>query len=93
MATLHIYVQHVGAGPGATEFTVAAAEITAHSPTSFGQVNVLDDKLTAGPVPSQPPPTCGRCDLGHLELLLHLREVQREHHHRRRKESDRRETA
>lgn len=47
--TLHFYVQNIGSGPNATVFTVATSSITSESPTRFGQVTVLDDKLTAAP--------------------------------------------
>ncbi|XP_057788622.1 dirigent protein 21-like [Salvia miltiorrhiza] len=46
---LHFYVHDVRAGANATLYGVANASITATSPTSFGQVNVFDDLVTAEP--------------------------------------------
>lgn len=44
-----MYVQDVLAGPNGTVYMVANSSITANSATGFGQVQVVDDKLTAGP--------------------------------------------
>ncbi|CAA3000387.1 Hypothetical predicted protein [Olea europaea subsp. europaea] len=44
---LHFYVQDVLGGLNATVWEVARAEITSNSPTSFGQVRVIDDLMTA----------------------------------------------
>ncbi|CAA3000384.1 Hypothetical predicted protein [Olea europaea subsp. europaea] len=44
---LHFYVQDVLGGLNATVLEVAQAEITSNSPTSFGQVRVIDDLMTA----------------------------------------------
>ncbi|KAI3446230.1 hypothetical protein Pfo_002895 [Paulownia fortunei] len=49
VAKLHFYVQDVLGGENATVYEVARASITPNSSTSFGQVRVLDDKLTAEP--------------------------------------------
>lgn len=46
---LHFYVHDVRAGPNATLYGVANASITSTSATSFGQVNVFDDLITAEP--------------------------------------------
>lgn len=51
-AKLRFYVQDRVEGPNATVWEVARAEITAGSPTVFGQVRVFDDLITAGPDPS-----------------------------------------
>ncbi|KAL2460039.1 Dirigent protein 21 [Abeliophyllum distichum] len=47
--TLQIFIQDVLAGDNQTVWEVARSIITADSPTSFGQVRVLDDLITAGP--------------------------------------------
>ncbi|KAL1554407.1 dirigent protein 11-like [Salvia divinorum] len=49
ITTLHFYVHDVRGGPNATLYAVARAPITADSPTSFGQINVFDDLVTAEP--------------------------------------------
>lgn len=46
---LHFYVHDVRAGADATLYGVASASISSNSTTSFGQVNVFDDRVTAGP--------------------------------------------
>ncbi|KAH6832909.1 hypothetical protein C2S53_000452 [Perilla frutescens var. hirtella] len=46
---LHFYVHDVRAGPNATLYGVASSSITASSTTSFGQINVFDDRVTAEP--------------------------------------------
>ncbi|KAL2477087.1 Dirigent protein 21 [Forsythia ovata] len=46
---LHFYVQDELSGPNKTVWEVSRSNITSISPTSFGQVRVLDDLLTAGP--------------------------------------------
>ncbi|CAA3024941.1 Hypothetical predicted protein [Olea europaea subsp. europaea] len=46
---LHFYLQDVLGGLNATVWEVARAEITSNSPTSFGQVRVIDDLMTAEP--------------------------------------------
>ncbi|CAA2998514.1 Hypothetical predicted protein [Olea europaea subsp. europaea] len=46
---LHFYVQDKLSGPNKTVYEVSRSNITSISPTSFGQVRVLDDLLTAGP--------------------------------------------
>ncbi|XP_047956494.1 dirigent protein 21-like [Salvia hispanica] len=46
---LHFYVHNLELGPNATVYRVATASITSTSPTSFGQVNVFDDRVTAEP--------------------------------------------
>lgn len=47
--TFHVYLQQLHSGPNQSAFPVAAASITANSPTKFGQVFVVDAKLTAAP--------------------------------------------
>ncbi|CAA2958131.1 Hypothetical predicted protein [Olea europaea subsp. europaea] len=47
--TLHIYVQDELGGENPTVLEVARSNITSTSTTSFGQVRVLDDLVTAGP--------------------------------------------
>ncbi|KAK6157717.1 hypothetical protein DH2020_011965 [Rehmannia glutinosa] len=49
VAKLHFYIQDALGGPNATLWEVARSEITSDSPTMFGQVSVLDDKITAEP--------------------------------------------
>nr|WCZ54760.1 dirigent protein 6 [Phryma leptostachya subsp. asiatica] len=49
VAKLHFYVQDVLGGSSPTVYEVASANITSNSPTTFGQVRVLDDLLTAEP--------------------------------------------
>lgn len=49
IAKLRFYIQDANGGPNATVWEVARAEVTAASPTSFGQVRVLDDLVTTGP--------------------------------------------
>ncbi|KAK4401858.1 Dirigent protein 11 [Sesamum angolense] len=46
---LHCYVQDVLAGENQTVYEVARANITSNSPTSFGLVLVVDDRITAEP--------------------------------------------
>ncbi|KAK4401859.1 Dirigent protein 21 [Sesamum angolense] len=46
---LHFYVQDLLAGENKTVYEVARADITSNSTTSFGQVRVFDDLMTAGP--------------------------------------------
>ncbi|KAL2477088.1 Dirigent protein 21 [Forsythia ovata] len=46
---LHFYVQDELSGPNKTVWEVSRSNITSISPTSFGQVQVLDDLITAGP--------------------------------------------
>lgn len=48
VAKIHVYVQDVLGGPSPTVYQVAEASITENSATGFGQVRVLDDKLTNG---------------------------------------------
>ncbi|KAH6823195.1 hypothetical protein C2S53_016618 [Perilla frutescens var. hirtella] len=48
-AKLRFYIHDALGGPNATVWEVARATITAASPTSFGQVRVLDDLITAEP--------------------------------------------
>ncbi|KAL0383969.1 UNVERIFIED_CONTAM: Dirigent protein 21 [Sesamum radiatum] len=49
VAKLHFYVQDVLSGQNKTVYEVARASITSNSPTTFGQVRVVDDLLTAEP--------------------------------------------
>lgn len=46
---LHFFLQDVQAGINETVFEVARASISSKSRSSFGQVRVLDDLVTAGP--------------------------------------------
>ncbi|CAA2958129.1 Hypothetical predicted protein [Olea europaea subsp. europaea] len=46
---LHIFVQDELSGANATVYDVARSNITSTSPTSFGQVRVVDDLVTAEP--------------------------------------------
>ncbi|KAG8391252.1 hypothetical protein BUALT_Bualt01G0168800 [Buddleja alternifolia] len=46
---LHFFVQDALGGPNATVWEVARSEITSTKTTSFGQVRVLDDVITAEP--------------------------------------------
>ncbi|KAL2460043.1 Dirigent protein 11 [Abeliophyllum distichum] len=46
---LHFYVQDELSGPNKTVWEVSRSNITSISPTSFGQVRVLDNLMTAGP--------------------------------------------
>lgn len=46
---LHFYVHDVRSGPNATLYGVASASITDTSPTSFGRINVFDDRVTSAP--------------------------------------------
>ncbi|XP_051146237.1 dirigent protein 22-like [Andrographis paniculata] len=48
-AAIRVYVQDALGGPNATVWEVATAEITGNSSTQFGQIRVLDDKLTSSP--------------------------------------------
>ncbi|KZV47249.1 dirigent protein 22-like [Dorcoceras hygrometricum] len=47
-AIIHCYVQDALGGPKATVWEVARSVQTVNSPTTFGQVRVVDDLLTAG---------------------------------------------
>ncbi|KAL3814045.1 hypothetical protein ACJIZ3_015313 [Penstemon smallii] len=49
VAKVHFYVQDVLGGENITVYEVARATISSNSPTTFGQVRVLDDLLTAEP--------------------------------------------
>ncbi|KAI3445010.1 hypothetical protein Pfo_001675 [Paulownia fortunei] len=49
IAKFRVYLQDVLGGPNATVYEVARANITSISPTSFGQVRVVDDLITAEP--------------------------------------------
>lgn len=46
---LHFYFQDVLSGENPTVWNVAEAQVTASSPTSFGQIKMVDDLLTSGP--------------------------------------------
>ncbi|XP_073064167.1 pterocarpan synthase 1-like [Primulina eburnea] len=48
---LHFYVRDVISTPTPTNVVVASANTTSSSPTSFGQVAVMDDPVTVGPEP------------------------------------------
>ncbi|KAL2234190.1 dirigent protein 22-like [Sesamum indicum] len=49
VAKLHFYIQDALGGSNATVWEVASSQITSNSATSFGQVRVLDDLITAEP--------------------------------------------
>lgn len=49
VAKLHFYLQDELSGPSKTVYEVSRSNITSISPTSFGQVRVLDNLMTAGP--------------------------------------------
>ncbi|KAL0379885.1 UNVERIFIED_CONTAM: Dirigent protein 21 [Sesamum calycinum] len=49
VAKLHFYIQDALGGSNATVWEVARSQITSTSATSFGQVRVLDDLITAEP--------------------------------------------
>lgn len=48
---LHFFVQDRMSGPNQTEYLVAQSNISSTSPTSFGQVDVVDNPFTIGPKP------------------------------------------
>ncbi|KAL2460040.1 Dirigent protein 21 [Abeliophyllum distichum] len=60
---IHFYVQDVLSGPNKTVWEVSRSNITSISPTSFGQVRVLDDLITAGPEKNS-------TELGRLQGLI-----------------------
>ncbi|CAN4123521.1 unnamed protein product [Withania somnifera] len=49
MTKLHFYFHDIVGGRNPTAIPVAQANSTSHSPTAFGQLAVLDDRLTIGP--------------------------------------------
>ncbi|KAK4414457.1 Dirigent protein 21 [Sesamum alatum] len=49
VAKLHFFIQDALGGSNATVWEVARSQITSTSATSFGQVRVLDDLITADP--------------------------------------------
>ncbi|KAL0463656.1 UNVERIFIED_CONTAM: Dirigent protein 1 [Sesamum latifolium] len=49
VAKLRFYIQDVLGGPNATIWEVARSDITSLSHTTFGQIRVLDDLITAEP--------------------------------------------
>lgn len=51
LTELHFFFHDTISGPNATALTVAEANITRTSPTSFGMVRMIDDPLTVGPEP------------------------------------------
>ncbi|XP_011093984.1 dirigent protein 21-like [Sesamum indicum] len=51
VAKLHFFVQDALGGSSPTVLEVARSSITANSTTSFGQVRVVDDLITAEPYP------------------------------------------
>ncbi|XP_051146264.1 dirigent protein 22-like [Andrographis paniculata] len=53
-AVIQFYVHDALSGPNASLWEVGRATITSGSPTSFGLVRVLDDKLTAEPERNAP---------------------------------------
>ncbi|KAL0321736.1 UNVERIFIED_CONTAM: hypothetical protein Scaly_2470000 [Sesamum calycinum] len=48
---LHFYFQDVLGGDSPTVWKVAESAVTSTSATTFGQINMVDDLLTAGPEP------------------------------------------
>ncbi|KAK6139407.1 hypothetical protein DH2020_026845 [Rehmannia glutinosa] len=52
VAQLRFYIQDALSGPNSTVWEVARSNITSTSPTSFGQVSVIDDLITAEPNPN-----------------------------------------
>ncbi|KAI3445022.1 hypothetical protein Pfo_001687 [Paulownia fortunei] len=52
VAKLHFFIQDALGGSNATVWEVARSQITSTSATSFGQVRVLDDLITAEPDPN-----------------------------------------
>ncbi|KAK4437664.1 Dirigent protein 23 [Sesamum alatum] len=52
MRKLHFFIQDALGGPNATVWEVARSEITSESPSSFGQILVVDDLITATPDPN-----------------------------------------
>ncbi|XP_073309158.1 dirigent protein 21-like [Primulina huaijiensis] len=49
VAKLHFFIQDILAGPNQTVYELARSSISSSSPTSFGQVSVVDDLLTVRP--------------------------------------------
>ncbi|XP_059298283.1 dirigent protein 22-like [Lycium ferocissimum] len=49
MTKLHFYFHDIVSGKNPTAVPIAKANSTSHSPTSFGLLAVLDDRLTTGP--------------------------------------------
>ncbi|KZV23793.1 dirigent protein 21-like [Dorcoceras hygrometricum] len=49
VAKLHFFIQDLLAGENQTVYEVARSSISSTSPTTFGQIQVVDDLLTAGP--------------------------------------------
>ncbi|KAG5581934.1 hypothetical protein H5410_052561 [Solanum commersonii] len=46
---LHFYFHDIVAGKNPTAIPIAQANSTSHSPTAFGSLAILDDRLTMGP--------------------------------------------
>ncbi|XP_073119802.1 dirigent protein 22-like [Henckelia pumila] len=51
---LRFYAQDIVTGPGQTSYEIARSNITAMSPTSFGQLYMVDNQLNTGPDPNSP---------------------------------------
>ncbi|KAK4377354.1 hypothetical protein RND71_003650 [Anisodus tanguticus] len=49
MTKLHFYFHDIVSGKNPTAVPIAQANSTSYSPTGFGQLAVLDDRLTTGP--------------------------------------------
>ncbi|KAF3659502.1 Dirigent protein 21 [Capsicum annuum] len=49
MTKLHFYFHDIVSGRSPTAVPIAQANSTSHSPTAFGQLAVLDDRLTTAP--------------------------------------------
>lgn len=63
VSKLHFYVQDIAGGETPTVYEVARASITANSSSRFGQVKVMDHKVTAGPEQ-------GSAELGRVQGLI-----------------------
>ncbi|KAL8061530.1 hypothetical protein ABFX02_02G092000 [Erythranthe guttata] len=69
VAQLRFYIQDALSGPNATVWEVARSNITSASPTSFGQVRVIDDLITTGPDPNS-------MKLGRAQGLITMADLQ-----------------
>ncbi|KAL3622027.1 hypothetical protein CASFOL_034223 [Castilleja foliolosa] len=74
---LHFYFQDVLSGDNPTVWKVAESQITKTSPTTFGQISVIDDLLTAGPEPDsevvgRAQGTTGFADLSNTAIQMGL---------------------
>ncbi|XP_051146278.1 dirigent protein 21-like [Andrographis paniculata] len=62
-AIIHYYAHAAVGGPSPNVYEVARASVTEGSPTQFGQVSVMDSKLTVGPDKDSP-------ELGRVQGML-----------------------